>query len=274
MAQPFEPIVVRLFRIRIGSRTLAKTQFGRGLGHHHGAPGRVDTRHYRCFTGQPSRFQRQHYPITASLVQDSTARFPYVWAPSVSSGHDQRREKASKSHQRHTAPKRRADGVERVRIMGGKMRERLSGLAVHENIYNIPNILTASRLLLTPVIGYLVLHDSHAWAVGLFAYAGISDLVDGWMARKWKLQTVVGSVIDPMADKFLMAVLVGCLAVKGAIPCAYLSPPPSSPRSLSRVPPTLRVLSRLQLPLGSILQEARNSDISIHRCSVQYGSPR
>lgn len=68
------------------------------------------------------------------------------------------------------------------------------------------------------MVGYLILHDQHAWAVGLFAYAGITDLVDGWIARKWNLQTVVGSVVDPMADKLLMTVLVGCLAVKGALP--------------------------------------------------------
>ncbi|KAI9844107.1 MAG: hypothetical protein M1837_005821 [Sclerophora amabilis] len=94
----------------------------------------------------------------------------------------------------------------------------LSTLTPHENIYNVPNILTFSRLLAAPVIGYLVLHDAHAWAVGLFAYAGITDLVDGYIARRWKLQTVVGTVIDPMADKTLMTVLTVCLAIKGALP--------------------------------------------------------
>lgn len=88
----------------------------------------------------------------------------------------------------------------------------------HENIYTIPNILTLSRLIAAPVVGWLVLHDYHAWAFGLFAYAGITDLVDGWIARKWNLQTVVGTVIDPMADKTLMTILTVCLAVKGALP--------------------------------------------------------
>jgi phosphatidylglycerophosphate synthase len=94
----------------------------------------------------------------------------------------------------------------------------LKELTPHENIYTVPNILTATRLIAAPVIGYLVLHDYHAWAVGLFAYAGITDLVDGWIARKWKLQTVVGTVIDPMADKTLMTILTVCLAMKGALP--------------------------------------------------------
>jgi cardiolipin synthase len=63
-----------------------------------------------------------------------------------------------------------------------------------------------------------VLHDQHAWAVGLFAYAGVTDMLDGWIARKWDQKTVVGTVIDPMADKMLMTVLTVCLAIKGALP--------------------------------------------------------
>jgi cardiolipin synthase len=42
--------------------------------------------------------------------------------------------------------------------------------------------------------------------------------VDGYVARRWKLQTVVGTVIDPMADKALMTILTVCLAVKGVLP--------------------------------------------------------
>lgn len=91
-------------------------------------------------------------------------------------------------------------------------------LTRHENIYNIPNILTASRLVAAPVIGYLVLHEQHKLALALFAYAGITDLVDGWIARRFNLQTVVGSVVDPMADKVLMTVLTVTLAINGLLP--------------------------------------------------------
>jgi cardiolipin synthase len=89
---------------------------------------------------------------------------------------------------------------------------------LHENIYTIPNILTASRLVAAPFIGYCILHDYHATALGLFAYAGITDALDGWIARRWNLKTVVGTVIDPMADKTLMTILTVALAVKGALP--------------------------------------------------------
>lgn len=91
-------------------------------------------------------------------------------------------------------------------------------LIPHENIYTIPNILTASRLAASPLIGYLILHDSHAWAFGLLVYAGLTDLVDGYLARKYNQQTVVGTVIDPMADKALMTILTVCLAIKGLLP--------------------------------------------------------
>jgi cardiolipin synthase len=88
----------------------------------------------------------------------------------------------------------------------------------HENIYNIPNFLTLTRLIATPMVGYLIIHDQHLYAFSLFTYAAVSDLLDGWIARKWKLQTVVGSVVDPMADKFLMTTLVTCLAINGSLP--------------------------------------------------------
>jgi cardiolipin synthase len=94
----------------------------------------------------------------------------------------------------------------------------LPSLTPHENIYTVPNLLTFSRLVAAPFIGYAILHDAHTLALGLFAYAGVSDLLDGWIARRWKLQTVVGSVVDPMADKILMTVLTVCFAVQGALP--------------------------------------------------------
>ncbi|MCJ1439823.1 MAG: hypothetical protein MMC23_000304 [Stictis urceolatum] len=101
-------------------------------------------------------------------------------------------------------------------------RKRILPAPLHENIYTLPNILTFSRLLAAPAIGYLILHDSPQWALGLFIYAGITDLLDGYIARKYSLQTVVGSVIDPMADKALMTIATITLAIQGALP-VYLA---------------------------------------------------
>lgn len=98
------------------------------------------------------------------------------------------------------------------------LKSKILPITPHENIYNLPNALTFGRLLASPVIGYLILHDYHTAALSLFALAGITDLVDGYIARRWNLQTVVGSVIDPMADKTLMTILTICLAAKGVLP--------------------------------------------------------
>ena len=85
-------------------------------------------------------------------------------------------------------------------------------------MYTVPNLLTFSRLIAAPVVGYLIIYDMHMPALGLFVYAGVTDLVDGWVARKWGLQTVVGTVIDPMADKALMTIVTVTLAMKEALP--------------------------------------------------------
>ncbi|KAK4196505.1 CDP-alcohol phosphatidyltransferase-domain-containing protein [Triangularia verruculosa] len=106
--------------------------------------------------------------------------------------------------------------------LGKKLSSKLGAVTVpttkKENIYTIPNLLTFSRIAASPFIGYAILHDQHALALGLFAYAGVTDALDGWIARRWGLQTVVGTVIDPMADKMLMTVLVVALTVKGTLP--------------------------------------------------------
>lgn len=88
----------------------------------------------------------------------------------------------------------------------------------HEDIYTLPNILTMSRLFASPFVGYFILQDNHTWALGLLAYSAVTDLLDGWIARRWNQKTVVGTIIDPMADKALMAILTVALAAKGALP--------------------------------------------------------
>lgn len=104
-----------------------------------------------------------------------------------------------------------------------KILSRLS-IPSHENIYTVPNILTFSRLLAAPVVGYLLVHGYHGPALSLLAYAGITDLIDGHIARRYNLQTVVGTIIDPMADKILMTISVVCLALNGSLPREYLIP--------------------------------------------------
>jgi cardiolipin synthase len=68
------------------------------------------------------------------------------------------------------------------------------------------------------LVGYFVLTHNPIPAVSLFAYAGITDLIDGYLARRFNQQTVVGTVIDPMADKILMTTCVVTLTLNGTLP--------------------------------------------------------
>jgi hypothetical protein len=87
-----------------------------------------------------------------------------------------------------------------------------------EDILTIPNVLTILRLASTPVLGYLILIDEMPYALGLLALSAFTDVLDGWLARRYGSATVFGSIADPAADKALMTVMVGALAWRGLIP--------------------------------------------------------
>jgi cardiolipin synthase len=88
----------------------------------------------------------------------------------------------------------------------------------HENIYTIPNMLTLTRLVSAPVIGFLILKHKIWLSFILFAYSSITDFIDGYIARRFNMKSVVGSIIDPMADKALMVICTACLATIGQMP--------------------------------------------------------
>ncbi|KAJ3348633.1 hypothetical protein HDU91_006534 [Kappamyces sp. JEL0680] len=87
-----------------------------------------------------------------------------------------------------------------------------------ENIYTLPNALTVSRILLSPVIGVCIVQHSFSLGLGLLVLAGVTDALDGWIARRWKMQSAIGSVLDPAADKILMTTLVVSLTQAGSLP--------------------------------------------------------
>ncbi|KAI7861724.1 CDP-alcohol phosphatidyltransferase-domain-containing protein [Spinellus fusiger] len=90
----------------------------------------------------------------------------------------------------------------------------------NRNIYTLPNLLTFGRLLSAPYIGYLITQHDYNLALGMFALAGCTDMLDGWIARRYNLKTVVGSIIDPAADKALMTIMTVTLAAEGIVPVA------------------------------------------------------
>ncbi|WP_237154647.1 CDP-alcohol phosphatidyltransferase family protein [Oryzibacter oryziterrae] len=83
----------------------------------------------------------------------------------------------------------------------------------------IPNIITIARLIAVPVVVLLLIDGSFGWAFGLFLAAGISDGVDGAIARHVPGQaSELGRLLDPVADKALLVSIFVVLAVEGHVP--------------------------------------------------------
>ncbi|WVQ82474.1 CDP-diacylglycerol-glycerol-3-phosphate 3-phosphatidyltransferase [Cryptococcus sp. DSM 104549] len=89
---------------------------------------------------------------------------------------------------------------------------------LHESPYTIPNALTISRLLACPILGWTIVEGHMGWATGLLFASGVTDWLDGWLARRYNSFSVLGSILDPMADKALMTTLVVTLAWSGLLP--------------------------------------------------------
>jgi cardiolipin synthase len=83
---------------------------------------------------------------------------------------------------------------------------------------NIPNLLTIVRILLAPLFVILLLKDLFGLALVIFAIAGISDALDGFIARYYNQRTALGAYLDPIADKILLSSAFISLAVLKIIP--------------------------------------------------------
>ncbi|MFO1462264.1 MAG: CDP-alcohol phosphatidyltransferase family protein [bacterium] len=89
-------------------------------------------------------------------------------------------------------------------------------------IFNLPNSLTLLRILLVPVFTYYFLNGSYRVALMVFVVTGMTDVIDGYLARKLQKKTTLGSILDPAADKLLMLVTFIVLALSRLVP-AWLS---------------------------------------------------
>lgn len=91
----------------------------------------------------------------------------------------------------------------------------------NSQIWNLPNILTFGRILAVPMVAGLLMWDTYSarWtALAIFVIAAITDFFDGYLARKWHQQSSLGRMLDPIADKVLVAVV---LLVLAASPILY-----------------------------------------------------
>jgi cardiolipin synthase len=83
---------------------------------------------------------------------------------------------------------------------------------------NPANAITLLRLVLVPVFAVALLEGKDVWAFVVFAVASLSDLLDGWLARRFGWVTPLGIFIDPLADKALQLVAFSLLARQDALP--------------------------------------------------------
>lgn len=82
----------------------------------------------------------------------------------------------------------------------------------------VPNLLTLLRICLAPFLVAAVLESHFVWSFGLFLAAGLTDALDGTIARLFKQRTMLGQYLDPVADKLLLSTLFLVLMHKGLIP--------------------------------------------------------
>jgi len=83
---------------------------------------------------------------------------------------------------------------------------------------NVPNFITLIRLALVPVVAYFVVTEKFATATAIFLVAALSDLADGYIARRFRLTSRLGTVLDPVADKLNMVVTTVLLAWLALLP--------------------------------------------------------
>ena len=104
------------------------------------------------------------------------------------------------------------------------------------SILTIPNLLTFIRMALIPVFASFLYYGYIGWALIFFLIAGISDGVDGFIARRFKQESELGTIIDPIADKLLMTVAFIMLTLPNVLPLAPIA------LRLLRVPTSLNAI--------------------------------
>lgn len=85
-------------------------------------------------------------------------------------------------------------------------------------LFTLPNAITFARLCAVPAAIWLIIQHRLDLAFYVFVAAGVSDGIDGWIARRWRLRSRLGAVLDPIADKALLVSVYIALAAIGVLP--------------------------------------------------------
>jgi len=97
--------------------------------------------------------------------------------------------------------------------------------AVPAPLTQLPNALTLARLALIPVFVALMIDagDSPSWPAGIvFGVAGVTDQIDGFLARRWRVESRFGKIADPLADRLMIDAAVILLVAYGRLPWVAL----------------------------------------------------
>src|SRR6186713_945253 len=98
--------------------------------------------------------------------------------------------------------------------------------AVPAPLAQLPNALTILRLVLIPLFVVLAVDagGNSSWPAGIvFGIAGITDQVDGWLARRWEVESEFGKFADPLADRLMIDIAVVLLCLDGRLPWIALA---------------------------------------------------
>jgi len=85
-------------------------------------------------------------------------------------------------------------------------------------IQSLPNLITVGRIVLVPVVIWAITSGNMLLAFWVFVAAGISDAVDGFIAKRFNAQTEFGAYLDPLADKALLMSIYVTLSIEGLLP--------------------------------------------------------
>mmetsp|Transcript_4001 Transcript_4001/g.9951 ORF Transcript_4001/g.9951 Transcript_4001/m.9951 type:complete len:353 (-) Transcript_4001:79-1137(-) len=85
-------------------------------------------------------------------------------------------------------------------------------------LWTLPNMISMARAVSGPFISYLIIDHNYTWALGATVISGASDWADGALARRLGQHSVLGSYLDPLADKVLVGCVVGALGWEGLVP--------------------------------------------------------
>jgi CDP-diacylglycerol--glycerol-3-phosphate 3-phosphatidyltransferase len=100
--------------------------------------------------------------------------------------------------------------------------------AVPAPVAQIPNALTLARLVLIPIFVALIVtsEGGHSWPAAIvFGVAAVTDQIDGWLARRWRVESSFGKVADPLADRLMIDAAVILLWHAGRLPWIALAIP-------------------------------------------------